>query len=104
MAATSRPAESPPRSTRGPVEQAPSATTRAAMIATAFLIGGFVPGKPGGRNFTLNALSFGHGQAATVDEANRLVPGRMVRRDRRRRRAPDDVLRSRDDRLACRVG
>ena len=43
------------------------------------------------------------GEAAVVDETDRMVPGRLVRRDRRRRRAQDEVLRPGDGRLARRV-
>src|ERR1700722_4998772 len=44
------------------------------------------------------------GETAAVDEADRLVPNRVVRRDLRRRRAQDALLRSRNGGLACAVG
>ena len=39
-----------------------------------------------------------------VDETDRMVPGCLVRRDRRRRRPQHEVLRSRNDRVAGRFG
>jgi hypothetical protein len=44
------------------------------------------------------------GQTAVVQEADGMVSSRVVGRDRRRGRAPDDVLRSRNGRLARRIG
>src|SRR6202012_824357 len=44
------------------------------------------------------------GETPAVDEADRLVPNRVVRRDRRRRRAQDALLRSRNGGLASAVG
>src|SRR6476619_1338903 len=104
IAATRRPDVSSPRSTFSPVEQAPTArTSRAASTAAvdrAALVITTTPNRrplhnyptctvietPRFKIYIECSMISTHGQAATVDDADRMVPGRLVGRDQARRR------------------